>query len=98
MNRVENNCEFTGWVEGDAVSIMSFVVSVIRNKSYFGLQRDDECANGRPISMLVTIRGQVIIYCTMFSLQICFLLSEKSMRRNPPPGARITFQGSRSPC
>ena len=91
------NCKFTGEVEKDAVSVMTLVVPLIRNKSHFRLQRD-ELVKGRPISMSATMREQAIIFCTMFSLQICFLLSVKSMRRNPPPGARITFQGSTSPC
>ena len=78
-------------VEQDAGSIMTFVMSLIRNKLHFRLQ-------GGPISMSATMRERAIIFCTMFSLQICFLLSVKSMRRNPPPGARITFRGSTSPC
>jgi hypothetical protein len=67
-------------VEGDVISTMSFVVSVIQNKSGFELQRNDECADGPPISMLAIMREQATIYCTIFSLQICFLLCEKSMR------------------
>jgi hypothetical protein len=65
---------------GGAVSTMSFVMSVIRNKYRFELQRSDECTVGRPISMSATMKEQATIYCTMFSLQICFLLCEKSMR------------------
>ena len=42
--------------------------------------------------------GDHTVYCTMFSLQICFLLCEKSMRQKPPPRVPITFRGSRSPC
>ncbi len=76
-------------IDGYAVSPMNFVVSVIQHKSR---------ANGRPISMSATMRERATIYCTMYSLQICFLLCEKSMRQNPPPGARITFRGSRSSC
>jgi hypothetical protein len=36
--------------------------------------------------------------CTWRSLQMCFLLSEKLMRRNPPPRTRTMFRGSRSLC
>lgn len=42
--------------------------------------------------------SEVTIYCTLLALQICFLLSEKSMRSNPPPWARAIFRGSRSSC
>jgi hypothetical protein len=41
-------------VKGDAVSTTSFVVSVILDKLHLGLQRNDECAAGRPISMSAT--------------------------------------------
>ena len=94
------NRKFTGEVEQDAVSVMTLVVPLIRNKSHFRLQGDVDSVNlkGRPILMSATMREQAVIDCTMFSLQICFLLSEKSMRRNPPPGARIIFRGSTSPC
>ena len=51
-----------------------------------------------PYSMSANIKRKVITYHTLLSLQICFLLSEKSMRRNPPPWTRTTFRGSRSPC
>lgn len=37
------------------------------------------------ILMLAAIKREVITYYTLYSLQRCFLLSEKSMRRNPPP-------------
>jgi hypothetical protein len=88
-------------VNGNVVStitITSLVVSVIQNKSCLELQRNDESADGRPISMSATMREQATIYCTVFSLQVCFLLSEKSIRQNPPPSVRITFRGSRSQC
>lgn len=63
-------------VKGDAVSTMNSGGSVIQNKHHFGLQRNDQCADGRPISMSATMREQATANCTMFSLQLCILLCE----------------------
>src|SRR6266849_7871376 len=82
-------------VKRDPVSTTCFLMSVIQDTSLFGLRRKKD---GRPISMSAVMRERVTMYYTMFSLQVCFLLCEKSIRQSPPPGACITFRGSRSPC
>ena len=74
----------------DAVSTMSSVMSVIRNQKkilLFALHRDEECANEWPTYSIFNV--SYYCYCTMFSLQICFLLSGKSISRNPPPGPAL---------
>ena len=77
--------------------LTSLVVSVIHKNLILKLLRNDESATYFIVSYYERTSDH-ILYCTMFSLQVCFLLSEKSIRQSLPPSARITSRGSRSPC
>ena len=81
-----------------AVSTTSFAASAVQDTFAFGLEWNKECVIYRPIPVSATVKIKVVIYCTLHSLQMHFLLSEKSMRQNPHPWTHTTFQGLRSPC
>jgi len=80
--------------EGAALSITGLSLSAVQNHFCFWTGAGWGFTNLFQSQQLLR---EVITYCTLISLQICFLLSEKLMRRNPPLWTRTTFRGARRP-